>query len=318
MSELCSSSDTCHLLYTLLLDYLLLLVAFLTSHPIHSAYFLFFSPYLLPLVSFLSPLILSTSILLLLLFLFLHSTHEPHEANGNAAPLLDQLGSTVVAFIGNVFEWEFETMHDVYNDVGIISCEGEDDDIFLDSSEKELFDTEVAHSETDCRVKEVQEENLQRASSSVPADSPSWTRVGEEHGGGGSGRAKESLQRDGSMRKEKEWKRTLACKLYEERMTFKLCEDRTVVDGAEEMDLLWEAYEVDATENTKKQTHRLEEEEDGDEEEEESVNLCCLQALRLSTGKMNLGVRRPNLEKFSRAFKGIGLFRGSGRRSRKC
>ncbi|GJY62754.1 hypothetical protein Tco_0464214 [Tanacetum coccineum] len=41
----------------------------------------------------------------------------------------------------------------------------------------------------------------------------------------------------GSMRKEKEWKRTLACKLFEER--------RSLEGGGEGMDSLWEAYEDD-------------------------------------------------------------------------
>lgn len=135
------------------------------------------------------------------------------------------------------------------------------------------------------------------------------------------------LQRDGSMRKEKEWKRTLACKLYEERMTFKLYEERKVADGCEEMDLLWEAYEADSSKSDKSKNddgkgkkNFCKQEEDEDEEEDddndndtdESVSrFCCLQALKLSTGKMNLGMRRPNLMKISNAMKGMGLFRRS-------
>lgn len=108
----------------------------------------------------------------------------------------------------------------------------------------------------------------------------------------------------GSMRKEKEWKRTLACKLFEERHN---------VEGGEGMDLLWETYEADsgkltAKGNVKKGKKGQVDEEDEDEDEDEEMNgqLCCLQALKLSTGKMNLGMGRPNLVKISKALKGFG------------
>ncbi|XP_043805715.1 uncharacterized protein LOC122721245 [Manihot esculenta] len=107
----------------------------------------------------------------------------------------------------------------------------------------------------------------------------------------------------GSMRKEKEWRRTLACKLFEERHN---------VEGGEGMDLLWETYETDSIKmqakgNTKKGKKGNVEYYDDDEEEEESNGqLCCLQALKFSAGKMNLGMGRPSLVKISKALKGIG------------
>ncbi|KAL6978821.1 hypothetical protein U1Q18_020489 [Sarracenia purpurea var. burkii] len=123
----------------------------------------------------------------------------------------------------------------------------------------------------------------------------------------------------GSMRKEKEkeWKRTLACKLFEERQN---------VNGGEEMDLLWETLEMNSSnngkpksggkkknKNKKKAQTEYEYKRGGDEEEEEEeeeadmdVQLCCLQALKFSAGKMNLGMGRPNLVKVSKAIKGIG------------
>lgn len=144
----------------------------------------------------------------------------------------------------------------------------------------------------------------------------------------GRGRALGSnLKRDESMGREKEWRRTLACKLYEERMSFKIREERKVDEGAEEMDLLWEAYEADADKlkNTVKSGGKKkilvkeeEEEEEEEDEDEAAAQLCCLQALRMSTGKMKLGVGRPNLAKISKAFKGIGgLLHRSGSRSRR-
>ncbi|KAJ0742320.1 hypothetical protein HanPI659440_Chr10g0362891 [Helianthus annuus] len=93
----------------------------------------------------------------------------------------------------------------------------------------------------------------------------------------------------GSMRKEKEWKRTLACKLFEER-------NNNSERGEEGMDCLWEAYEDDNS--SKKPKNRKEAMRNG--------QLCCLKALKLSTGKMNLGMGKPNLVKISKAIKGFG------------
>ncbi|KAE8675162.1 Detected protein of unknown function [Hibiscus syriacus] len=53
---------------------------------------------------------------------------------------------------------------------------------------------------------------------------------------------------------------------------------------------------------------------DNEEEEESNRQLCCLQALKLSAGKMNLGMGRPNLVKISKALKGIGWLHHVGSR----
>lgn len=137
----------------------------------------------------------------------------------------------------------------------------------------------------------------------------------------------QGLQREGSLRVEREWKRTLACKLYEERITTKLREERSVPipvkegEGEEEdMDLLWEAIEVnsnksDGHKNGTKVKGKKEvdgEDETGDDEGEEDDGpvrqLCCLQAFRVSTRKMNLGVGRPNLVKLSKVFRKMSVF----------
>ncbi|XP_074561031.1 uncharacterized protein LOC141817252 [Curcuma longa] len=113
----------------------------------------------------------------------------------------------------------------------------------------------------------------------------------------------ESLQRYGSVRKDRDWKRTLACKLYEERMTQKLCQEREVAEGEEDMDLLWEAYEANADQDAaktgwkKKEKKKRGAEKQEEEEEPSAVQLCCLDAFRfrLSAGKMNLGMGKRNL-----------------------
>jgi hypothetical protein len=134
----------------------------------------------------------------------------------------------------------------------------------------------------------------------------------------------ENLLSEGSpSRKDKEWKRTLACKLYEERMQLRLCRDRAVVEGSDNMDMLWEAYEVGSGGNkgrggkrsgskVKGSTAKVEdavqegeeEEEEDDDDNEGSVRqLCCLQALKFSTRKMNFGGGRPSLSKISKVLK---------------
>ncbi|CAK7349392.1 unnamed protein product [Dovyalis caffra] len=120
----------------------------------------------------------------------------------------------------------------------------------------------------------------------------------------------------GSMRKEKEWRRTLACKLFEERHN---------VNGGEGMDMLWETYETDSikvkgkskTKKGKKGSIEYYDDEEELEEEESDRQLCCLQALKFSAGKMNLGMGRPNLVKISKALKGIGWLHHVGRHSKK-
>ncbi|XP_073058268.1 uncharacterized protein [Primulina eburnea] len=118
----------------------------------------------------------------------------------------------------------------------------------------------------------------------------------------------------GSMRKEKEWRRTLACMLFEERHN---------VDGGEGMDSLWETYETDSTnpESSKKKNDKkksgFESDEECDYEDEMEGNLCCLQAIKLSAGKMNLGVGKPNLVKFSKAVKGFGWLHRVGKKNKK-
>ncbi|XWS47203.1 hypothetical protein CRYUN_Cryun14cG0132800 [Craigia yunnanensis] len=114
-----------------------------------------------------------------------------------------------------------------------------------------------------------------------------------------------SLGNSGSMRKEKEWKRTLACKLFEERHN---------VNGGEGMDLLWETYETDSnkvqlkssSKKGKKGGNEYYDRDEDDYEEDSDGQLCCLQALKFSAGKMNLGMGRPKLVKISKALKGIG------------
>ncbi|XP_062077924.1 uncharacterized protein LOC133782603 [Humulus lupulus] len=122
----------------------------------------------------------------------------------------------------------------------------------------------------------------------------------------------------GSLRREKEWRRTLACKLFEER--------HNVDGGGEGMDMLWETYEAESDKKIqaknsivkkhgKKGVLEYSDDDDDDEYEDETDGpLCCLQALKFSAGKMNLGMGRPNLVKISKALKGMGWLTRHGKK----
>ncbi|KAH7517585.1 hypothetical protein FEM48_Zijuj09G0080600 [Ziziphus jujuba var. spinosa] len=111
----------------------------------------------------------------------------------------------------------------------------------------------------------------------------------------------------GSTRKEEEWRRTLASYLVEERRN---------VDGGEGMDMLWETYDYETESHmslTKSNTKEGKKggvpdysDDDKDHIKDGNGQLCCLQALKFSAGKMNLGLGRAYLMKISKALKGIG------------
>ncbi|KAI9077237.1 hypothetical protein K1719_040808 [Acacia pycnantha] len=117
----------------------------------------------------------------------------------------------------------------------------------------------------------------------------------------------------GSTRKEKDWRRTLAFKLYEEKNN--VDDDDDGCSGkSEAMDLLWETYEdidIDKVKESTKSEANDEDEEGDDEKEEKEKGIeskyCCLQALKLSAGKVNLGMRHPSLIKITKALKSIGF-----------
>ncbi|KAF0897519.1 hypothetical protein E2562_038742 [Oryza meyeriana var. granulata] len=128
---------------------------------------------------------------------------------------------------------------------------------------------------------------------------------------------------EGSPRKEKEWKRTLACKLYEERMQLKLCRDRAVVECCDNMDMLWEAYEVGvgggasaAATTTKRGGSKAK--RGSSKQERPAVEGAQERALKFSTRKMNFGGGKPSLAKISKVLRRMtALSRSGSRRSTK-
>ncbi|RRT46084.1 hypothetical protein B296_00019314 [Ensete ventricosum] len=375
MSKLWTSCSAGRIL-AILLDDCLSFCTFLTSHPLHLAYLLFFFPYLAQLLSFLSPLLLSTVVLLLVLLTISPYLDEAPPAappefvgktccivlsilkdnlHGNGRiDLLDQFASIILSSIDDASPSSQESaaqalfgecFEDACSDPeaedkclasavggGGSSLEETPADVALGISAID-GEHQVANSGTGspCRATAAQAEGMPNAreilGSQREVAEPKRDEDRAEHLT--ESMTIERLQSYGSIRKEKEWKRTLACKLYEERMTYKLCKERKVAEGGEEMDLLWEAYEANASEtDTKKEKKArrvdLEEEEEGEEEEEEEEEeattgqLCCLQALKLSAGKMNLGMGKRNLMKISKVLKGMRMFHVGSRKSTKA
>lgn len=304
------------------------LCSFIISHPLYFFYFIFFSPYILKLLSFLSPLFITITLLLLALFtispsLILQNNtkgltrkddevvldeleefeaykivfgaskvddQENHvefldytSAEESESPILDQLGEN---------QGEMESTKHVIEEKTLETCFKEVD---------EFENTTLSHN---VEVKKV-DKMIEKQKEEVLVGNELRKKV--ENVGIGYG----------SMRKEKEWKRTLACKLFEER-------NNASHSNSEGMDMLWEKYEIDTTKNktkrdnnVKKMKKKAELKEYDEDEQEMNDQLCCLQALKFSAGKMNLGMGRPNLVKISKAFKGFGWLHHVGKSNKK-
>ncbi|KAM7501594.1 hypothetical protein LguiB_000498 [Lonicera macranthoides] len=331
MSELCLSNTPKNQLLALFLSDFNFLCSLILSHPLYFSYIIFFSPYLLKLLSFLSPLFITTS---LLLFSLLTIHTFPHNLTASKQGFFLSVYQTITEKLPKI-DHEQEEDFKVFEEFEVYK-------IVFDTSSFDVIDNCI-HSEEDQekpgKVLEVEYSNspdemplenffkelddfekipiMEEKKDTIPDDT---LRVANNE------RIlpiKESnLGTYGSMRKEKEWKRTLACKLFEERHN---------VGGDEGMDSLWETYEVDSSKekqkrDTKKKNSKkmgaefLEDNEsefDYEEDEERNVQLCCLQALKFSAGKMNLGMGRPNLVKFSKALKGIGWLHHVSKNSKK-
>ncbi|KAJ4968678.1 hypothetical protein NE237_015379 [Protea cynaroides] len=432
MSELCFSiSNKTHFSSLLFTDFIIF-CSFILSHPLYFSYLLFFSPYLLKLLSFLSPLFITTSLLLLVLssvfpgildekvsletseskvgFVFdtyrkvVDTLRSRFDDEGFEFYLFEELEACVVVFstIGfnlgeregdadpvDVAEAKFDgkglqalaidlsEFEENPVEVTQRKCGDDEDPVefaeakfdgkilqALDIGLSEFEENPVEVTQRKCGGDSlecfVQETDPSEEEKHVGAGGTVSDKVGENQEeslvvSGGSkasvARVNEnpfkvgldhdeeyytkvpptdanpevmgfSLGSFGSMRKEKEWKRTLACKLYEERKNF---------DEEEGMDLLWETYETDSGKvkvekkekkvksKEKKQTKKKKEVEYYEDEEEDDMDgqICCLQALKFSTGKMNLGMGRPNLAKISKALKGIGWLHQISRHGKK-
>ncbi|RID53266.1 hypothetical protein BRARA_G00675 [Brassica rapa] len=380
---------------SLLLSDFQLFCSFIISHPFYFSYVLFFSPYLFNILSFLSPLFVTTTLLLLALLstLHLHDTFPDSES-------LETQPGFLVSFcskLGSVLEPKFDVNNEDVNELEAykmvveacsMECASEDESMevtFVDKFCSHEVSITVSKSLTDEKQVEIQplklenqmdlekeekceeelvEEQKVKLESDVVIDNGEgqfWKEptkeeskaqkvdlvgdcndlprlsdfLGEEKKNKVNDQKEEeedvSLKSFGSMRKEKEWRRTLACKLFEERHN---------ADVGQGMDQLWETYETETekkqTEGEKKKEKKMKTkksmtmmktksiekkevavEEEDDDDVIDQQQLCCLQALKFSTGKMHLGIARPNLVKLSKAFKGFGRFYSANKHPKK-
>ncbi|CAA0825758.1 Unknown protein [Striga hermonthica] len=289
------------------------------SHPLYFGLFVFFLPYLLILVKFvfLSPLCIVGFILFLVLLPNENLFSNIVSSRGSAKHLLLVYNSVLEKlrpekyyesekFCG--FE-ELEIYEAIFGSSEQIEVseekKGEDGNNYNDEKRLQSLEETKNESAKGVEIKRVAENQKAEAHvtvkkvNDISADSEDYPMI------------REQSMRLGSMRTDKEWKRSLACRLLDER-----CEE-------EGMDSLWETYETESNKmkakndgnnmKAKKKGQKQEEEEDGDDSEDDQVGggLCCLQALKFSSVKMmNLGIGKPNsLVRFSKAAKGIGWLR---------
>ncbi|KAK8557640.1 hypothetical protein V6N13_007996 [Hibiscus sabdariffa] len=367
----------------LLVSDLILLCSSIVSHPLYFSYFIFFFPYLFKILSFLSPLFVTTTLFILSFF-----TLSPCFANNQSAASMCHLQlpeSKIITSLHNTYrtlvetlrsevdhnrsdcfgclelleayKMVFETPSNLEITVKNYPCEAKDDHFDKDLDEKsaqimrpetiqvkavvKIFEEFLQEKEgvennswkkTDKQVKSPRVKSdkgeVQKQESMIPStgskamcnrtsdtkaviksmvNSHRVTENGGDYNYKSSVADKYqtmSVGNSGLMRKEKEWKRTLACKLFEERHA-----DHE--DGDEGMDLLWEAYETESNEAQLKRSPKKGGVDyngigEYDYDEECFGQLCCLQALKFSAGKMNLGMGRSNIVKISKALKGFG------------
>ncbi|PPS01714.1 hypothetical protein GOBAR_AA18939 [Gossypium barbadense] len=294
---------------SLLLSNFMLFCSLILSHPLYFSYFIFFSPYLFKIFSFLSPLFVTTSLLVIAFLTVLRSEVVDGESDDGFG-CLEELEAYKIVFETSTIVDIRENPDEVSGVEPVVGClQG----VELEEASVQRVETLTSGEFTEtvrvnATVKILEEFLRQKddgvveilSSKSVEAnnDKGSNPKTTMNADNGEEFEAKAMVNSPivkanygdndmnfgnlGSMRKEKEWKRTLACKLFEERHNAVVAAATTENEGGEGMDLLWETYE--------------------------NGKLCCLQALKFSTGKMNLGMGmgRPNFVKISKAFKGFG------------
>ncbi|KAK9757200.1 hypothetical protein RND81_01G147600 [Saponaria officinalis] len=344
-----------------------ILCSYIFSHTLYIFYLIFFFPYIFKLIFFLSPLFFTTFLLFLSLVTtliplnsfinskdgFFHTTYT--NIIEHFRPSFDNVENDENSLVIGGFE-VYKVVFDVPEIVISESNPIEEKNFGENPDEKKcelleektVYECEILISEpkTEDAKPEKMEDNRERNEDEIVKRSESKINEVRKTPKLGSLKVKNDekffdafpqtvgVQQNfgsfGSMRKEKEWRRTLACKLFEERHNWSKnnisINNINNINGEECMDLLWETSEIETTKkekSKKEEKHKKERKKESNNnknnkieelmkneseeyEEYESGKICCLQALKLSAGKMNLSVGSPNLAKFSKVFKGIG------------
>ncbi|TYH63380.1 hypothetical protein ES332_D07G187900v1 [Gossypium tomentosum] len=295
-------NDEDHELSRLLVSDFILFCSSIFSHPLYFSYFIFFSPYFVKLLSFLSPLFFTTTLLVLTLFILDQSDASICHLESKLLTSLLTAYQTLVETLR--CEIVFETSNPLQVCPDMESKEAPIDK-GLDSKpapETNQVKAVVKIFEDFLQEKE-RVENFWWKKRDRQVESKAMWHKAAVSGGGNPQRVK--AENTGGYyydynSEAKEWKKTLAWKLLEERRSDK-------VEGDEGMDLLWETYETESNlkSNSKKGKKGGNEGYDMDRyeyeygygygyEEESVPQLCCLHALK------------SNIVKISKALKGFG------------
>ncbi|MFQ6619561.1 hypothetical protein Gotur_000645 [Gossypium turneri] len=254
---------------SLLLSNFMLFCSLILSHPLYFSYFIFFSPYLFKIFSFLSPLFVTTSLLVIAFLTVLRSEVVDGESDDGFG-CLEELEAYKIVFETSTIVDIRENPDEVSGVEPIVGClQGVE---LEEASAQRVTLTSGEFTETvrvNATVKILEEFLRQKddgvveilSSKSVEAnnDEGSNPKTTMNADNGEEFEAKAMVNSPivkanygdndmnfgnlGSMRKEKEWKRTLACKLFEERHNAMAAAATTENEGGEGMDLLWETYE---------------------------------------------------------------------------
>lgn len=321
-------NDEDHNLSSLLVSDFILFYSSILSRPLYFSYFNFFSPYFIKLLSFLSPLFFTTTLLVLTLLTLEQSPASICHLDSKLLTSLLTTYQTLVETLRCEVENEsdgfgclepleaYKIVFETSNPVQVYpDMESKEVPIDKDLDSKPAPGTNQVKAEVKIFEDFLQEkegvENRRWKKRERQVESKAMWHKAAVSGGGNPQRVKpESTGRyyyDYNS-EAKEWKKTLAWKLLEERRSDK-------VEGDEGMDLLWETYETESNlkSNSKKGKKGGNEGYDMDRyeyeygyEEDSVAQLCCLHALKFSAGKMNLGMARSNIVKISKALKGFG------------
>ncbi|GMH27937.1 hypothetical protein Nepgr_029780 [Nepenthes gracilis] len=218
--------------------------------PLHFFYTIIFSPYLFCLLSILAHRFITTTLLLLSPF-------------------------TAIVLSYSTEQYAVDT-------VGQVSRRADEEDDELEQL-PELEENEIEFRAITTgvrRIQEIEEENPVLKPQEIVKRKNLREATVQLPQGSGMGRKTEDI----------EWRKTLACKLFEE------SHNLDVGSGAR-MDLLWEALEKES---------RMETEQKEKKKTGRARKLCCFPGLKFPAGKLNLKKGRPNCMRISKIFKGAG------------
>ncbi|GMJ08998.1 hypothetical protein HRI_004569000 [Hibiscus trionum] len=253
-----------------LLSNFVLFCSFIAAHPLYLSYFIIVSPYFFKILSFFSPLFI-TATLWLLAFLTLTPTFIKHAG--------ENLPESMIGFLLTTYQTLVETLRYKVDDYDQDNGGFE----YLEELEAPVGNKGPLRVPENEKPEEITRTETNQVKAAVGNDRKVMgaDNAAEAIVVDGSNYNEQTMGSDvcnfGSTRKQKEWERTLACKLFEERHSYN-------VDGGGGGNHSYDEQEL-------------------------SGQFCCLQTLKLSDWKKNLGMGRPKLNFVKKTSTGLGWLR---------